>query len=420
MMRVLIVDDEPLVLLGLQSMMDWEAHGYQICGTARNGKLALDKILQVAPDIVITDIKMPVMDGLALARACHQKGLLPVFVMLTSYEEFSYVREALGLGTVDYLIKMELSESTLLSALKKASEKVQTEQTLRSRDVSALKRSVLNYRDRLLNRLYAAAISTEDKLDEQLHILNIHWQADAYVLASCDFVLSNPDLSPEDLVPINFSTVRMMEDTFNKHLPCFVSAIDLQHCVCCFSLTKEQCSNLESYLTPELERVSRIVSQYFSVRTLWVVSAPTSDRLSLSQRYAENDLLRPMLCAETPILFSPPDEPLDPRTQTVACIQQYIQTHLDQRLSLNDIASVFNFSPKYISMLFAKYGDSGFVEYVTEMRITAAKEMLATGNYKIYEIASKLGFESADYFSRVFKRVTGLSPRSYQQEYSDD
>ena len=62
-----------------------------------------------------------------------------------------------------------------------------------------------------------------------------------------------------------------------------------------------------------------------------------------------------------------------------------------------------------------KYGDSGFVEYITETRIAAAKEMLEQGDLKVYEIAEKLGYESAFYFSKVFKKVTGLSPREYQQ-----
>ena len=68
-----------------------------------------------------------------------------------------------------------------------------------------------------------------------------------------------------------------------------------------------------------------------------------------------------------------------------------------------------------VKTLFDKYGDSGFVEYITETRIASAKEMLEQGDLKVYEIAEKLGYESAFYFSKVFKKVTGLSPREYQQ-----
>jgi response regulator containing cheY-like receiver domain and araC-type DNA-binding domain len=101
--------------------------------------------------------------------------------------------------------------------------------------------------------------------------------------------------------------------------------------------------------------------------------------------------------------------------QVVAQVQEYIKNHLSEKLTLADVAAVFNFSPNYLSQLFGKYGDSGFVEYITETRIAAAKEMLEQGDLKVYEIAEKLGYESAFYFSKVFKKVTGLSPREYQQ-----
>ena len=95
--------------------------------------------------------------------------------------------------------------------------------------------------------------------------------------------------------------------------------------------------------------------------------------------------------------------------QVVAQVQEYIKNHLSEKLTLADVAAVFNFSPNYLSQLFGKYGDSGFVEYITETRIAAAKEMLEQGDLKVYEIAEKLGYESAFYFSKVFKKVTGLS-----------
>lgn len=74
---------------------------------------------------------------------------------------------------------------------------------------------------------------------------------------------------------------------------------------------------------------------------------------------------------------------------------------------------MFRISPHYLSVLFSKYNDGGFSDFVNQRKIDAAKQMMADGGYKIYEISDILGFQSAFYFSRVFKKVTVLSPRDY-------
>jgi len=101
------------------------------------------------------------------------------------------------------------------------------------------------------------------------------------------------------------------------------------------------------------------------------------------------------------------------RQQLVSNVQDYIRKNLEKRLSLPEVAAVFNFSPNYLSQLFTKYSGTGFVEYITGERINAAKKMLARGEGLVYEIAGKLGFENAFYFSKVFKKVEGISPREY-------
>lgn len=125
MTQVLLVDDEPLVLVGIQSMLRWEDYGARVVGTARNGVQALELIETLRPDLVIADIKMPVMDGLKLmetAQDTYQDP--PLFIMLTSFEEFAFVKEAISRQAVDYLIKLDLTQQALLGALRKAQERL--------------------------------------------------------------------------------------------------------------------------------------------------------------------------------------------------------------------------------------------------------------------------------------------------------
>lgn len=98
MFKVLLADDEPLVLIGIQGMIDWGSLGWEVSGMARNGSEALRLINETQPDLVLCDIRMPLMDGLELAAKCRETDeALPVFIMLTSYEEFSYVNLWLAL-----------------------------------------------------------------------------------------------------------------------------------------------------------------------------------------------------------------------------------------------------------------------------------------------------------------------------------
>ena len=418
MLRILLVDDEPLVLIGLQGMLEWEKLGYSICGTARNGKLALDLIEREKPDIVIADVKMPVMDGLTLARTCREQGPLPAFIMLTSFEEFDYIKQAMGVGVVDYLVKLDLTPENLQDALGRAAERVKKERTLlgTSPVQEDLAESVRTYQERFFVRLYAGLFQDESELEQPLQHMELDLKSDSYLVASCE-LCANTDLPPSQQLKLSFSCARMLENTLRNYLPCYVTGADVLRCNVLFCLTAAQSANYRALLRPLLEKASQILYNYFTVRGLWAVGRPVASLLGLSRRCRENAHLRPLLTAEKPLQFVEIAEgdATAGKMQVVAQVQDYIRSHLSEKLALADVAAVFNFSPNYLSQLFGKYGDSGFVEYITETRIAAAKEMLEQGDLKVYEIAEKLGYESSFYFSKVFKKVTGLSPREYQQ-----
>ncbi|MBO9609755.1 MAG: response regulator [Paenibacillaceae bacterium] len=117
--KVIIADDEVPIREQLR-LFAWEAHGYELAGEARHGQEALELCERLQPGIVVTDIVMPVMDGLRLARLLlDRQPALPV-ILLTSHREFDYARQALALGVSDYLLKGTFRDGELLAALDKA------------------------------------------------------------------------------------------------------------------------------------------------------------------------------------------------------------------------------------------------------------------------------------------------------------
>lgn len=130
MYKVLIVDDELYVRKGLINLMDWPSLQYEICGEAENGEQALGLIKQLVPDLVIVDIRMPVMDGLELIRQVKEEGgHQPMFIILSGYPDFSYAQQAFRYNVSDYILK-PVDEQELAATLKKGANTLNQKQLL--------------------------------------------------------------------------------------------------------------------------------------------------------------------------------------------------------------------------------------------------------------------------------------------------
>jgi YesN/AraC family two-component response regulator len=115
--NVLIVDDEPIIRIGLKTLVDWEQYGFQHVGEAADGEEAWAQMDLLQVDIVITDLLMPRMDGLALIRLI-QNHSRPIFVVVLScMDDFTYVKEAMRLGAKDYILKPTMEPEQLVSIL---------------------------------------------------------------------------------------------------------------------------------------------------------------------------------------------------------------------------------------------------------------------------------------------------------------
>lgn len=130
MFRVLIADDEQAVRIGMRSFIDWKKNGFELVGEAKDGKSALTLIQQTQPDIVITDLKMPGMNGLELINALNANNFHGKILVLSNYDEFDLVRNAMKAGASDYLLKVTMEPDELLDILKQLCEKLNSEKTI--------------------------------------------------------------------------------------------------------------------------------------------------------------------------------------------------------------------------------------------------------------------------------------------------
>ena len=271
----------------------------------------------------------------------------------------------------------------------------------------------MSYRDRLFLQLYSGSLTDRARFDRQCAELDLHFDAPQYVVALGS--LQVPEQATDQLLTLSTGVTRMAAETLPKYHPCRVTGMDLRH----FSvlLPLQEGEDPEATLAPALQATGQILYNYFSSPIYWAVGRPVKDILQVAQSQKDAFATLQLLRSDAPVVFyhERPNTPLDHRAQVVAQVQQYIREHLSERLTLNEVAAVFNFSPNYLSQLFAQNSESGFVEFVTATRIAAAKETMASTDMKIYEISNEVGFESAFYFSKVFKKLEGVSPREYIQ-----
>jgi len=166
MWQAIIVDDEPIIRFGIKASIDWQQEGIEIVADCANGAEALQLIQQKTIDILITDIKMPIMDGLALTRHALEHNANMKVILVSSYNDFDYVREGLKLGVVDYILKHTLEPEELLTVITRC--KTQLEQEKRgSTRISALKMNGLidqrrHFENKLKHYIIQSAVQLAD------------------------------------------------------------------------------------------------------------------------------------------------------------------------------------------------------------------------------------------------------------------
>ncbi|GAB6156028.1 hypothetical protein JCM17380_47800 [Desulfosporosinus burensis] len=129
-LKVLVVDDEKPARETLTYLIDWDATAFEIIATAKNGRDALEKYHTLEPDLIITDIQMPVMDGLSLIKAIKQVNKTSKFVILSCHEQFSYARAAIQMGVTDYLIKDLITPQDMYTVLVKVQKELEDQKVV--------------------------------------------------------------------------------------------------------------------------------------------------------------------------------------------------------------------------------------------------------------------------------------------------
>lgn len=530
MYRIILIDDEPLILAGIASLICWEEHDCCIVGKATNGHDAIDLILKTQPDIIITDIRMPVMNGLELIEACQEKHCEFAFIFLTNLEDFQLAKQAVHLGAIDYLVKLDLQPHMLIQALNRAKEYCSRMESHHNRELYTLllkdtqEQQERNYFSQLIlyppdndlppnpeisARYQSAYLILLQMKPEQIHfghaeaydfqfisnqLLDIvsgigarYFSAhtilmphkDTLLLVVCPKPESGNDKSlTEFCTKVNVALgtyfaltalfgisqkkaeLSMLPDAFRE------AQSALTHCYYESSLYIAFYKNQDSRLRQPAQRefninflkrsmsaavlenesqdlkeifcqLSELFIQYKPDKTQAVSACiniysylhdllpnesseenifPYSIDIAeqLSRLGSLDDILQWLnsFCDKICSLLTERKEKRSDKFVHMA--KRYIHEHYTEKLTLSDIADHLKISSGYLSTSFSSYMNQTVSDYIAEVKIEHAKELIDSGQYLIYEIANQLGFENAYYFSKVFKKITGMSPKNYE------
>ena len=537
MVKVYLVEDEIIIRQSIKNSIDWEKEGYEFIGDASDGELALPVILKEKPDILITDIRMPFMDGLELSRMV--KAELPdiKIVILSGYDDFEYAKQAIKIGVAEYLLK-PVSSAVLLEHLSEIAEKVRDERedlALKKVYYQEMQENEELIKMKFLGELISGKLSLADAMEKgkRFHmnlsgpfyriilfkfIQEDHVQAEqsealagayeavggyvdrfrdvfrfqrgvegwAFLLTSVEEEMETQTkafieglkavIAPFDTLTWFGGIGRELRYSFREADKAFAGRFVQKpnQIISVEQLNFEQQDNeFDANIFGEINQFDQIITRFLSSGSLEEVESFVGALFTeISEDHFRSLMIRQYIIMNiyaTVLTFCKKlrkdagaegeaygqwegirenEEILKQAVTTaesVDDIKDYIGTLLDhaielrntvggrrysdiiqtakerieqdymsEDISLNSVAAEVCMSPSYFSSVFSKEMGKTFIEYLTEVRMEKAKQYLACSSMKTSEISYEVGYKDPHYFSYIFKKTQGCTPKEYR------
>jgi two-component system response regulator YesN len=394
MYKLIIVDDEPLVKIGMETMIDYNKMGIEVVGTAPNGKIAFDMIRELEPHIVITDIKMPVMSGLELVEECN-KSLTnsPQFIILTSFEEFDYVRRAMRSNVVDYIVKMELDPDLLVKTLEKAINILNKAGVNNKKDQYTSDVFINRFLNRLLNNLF----SSEQEINEKLYRFNLDFSGKRFLSIFAKIDNINLDsLDYEENYNLYLNVINVAKLILSKYLKGYTVAYNQTAfgIILCFQSEEDIKETCQKILT----HIRELCIRYFNVYLKFGVGSYVDSLLKLSSSFYEaQNALEYNRDPEKTISFYSEDEYISLQAPTIDIIE--VNKRVIKALETYDVQGFSKIIEKLI--------------YNIEHQVTIIEDSINIISGIIHLIINNLD-NGEELLHEAFKDY----PKSYQSIYS--
>ena len=540
--KLILVDDEEEVRKGILEKIEWNKYGFEVVGEAENGIEALEKAERTLPDLIITDIKMPFMDGLELSERIREKLPTTRIIILTGFDEFEYAKKAIKLDVVEYALK-PISADELIEVLIRVKGKLDDEMT-QKKDIEMLKenyrKSLPILREKFLGSLITNRLSKGEILERACNYgLRLNCNGFIVSVIRLDSDIQIEDLHGVDCVSssdnrelIKVAILNMTEEISNK----YGSGIVFLHndnIVTIFTSEVDDKNELIGKALSTLEELRQSIEKYYKITATFGVGAYCNDITNIGYSFESaitaldyrgifksnsiiciedlehkvvqnivfdelrsrsfiscikvgtqseiedtiNELFKDIIDGNvsfkdyqiylldilTTILKTARDLLVDmdkifgpnynlfvemykfkdinrvkewlinictkmkgyvskDRQDNCRLIVKkatgYIEDfYNDSELTIDKMCKHLHISPTYFSTIFKRETKFTFINYLTHIRMEAAKELLRTTNCKSFEIAKRVGYSEPNYFSYCFKKSFNISPSEYRKDF---
>lgn len=412
--RIILVDDEEEIRKGIARRIDWQSLGFELIGDAENGEDALEKIEQLEPDVVMTDIRMPYMDGLTLCTRIRQKYPSMKILLFSGYDDFEYAKQAIKLNVSEYILKpvnMEELSEILTRVRRKLDEEIEQRRNI---DLlrESYRQSIPILREVFLNDMVRGNVEAsgiEERLKEYgVDLLNARKWIAAVVEVEGD------EYQRRELNAI--SVRRLLEDILQNYVR--FSIFNSAAGIAMLAAIDEE--NSQTRLIDLLGEICREAERLLDVTVTIGVghSCESLGQICEAYRSAVEALRYQSLVGTGKTIYINDMKREREHTAKKAILEarQYILDHYqDPDLSVDVLCRNLHMSPAYFSTMFKKETGQAYIAFLTEVRLNKAVELLNQTDEKTYVIAQKVGYQEQNYFSYVFKKKYGVSPTKFRE-----
>jgi two-component system response regulator YesN len=416
--RLLIVDDEQEVREILSEIVDWDSLGFEVVQTLKDGREAIAYLKEHAVEAVLTDIKMTFESGIDIAQYINDQRLSVKVVLLSGYQEFQLAREAIRYNVSDYLLK-----PTDLDELYRVFQKLKKELDLGMQDEQTWRKHKNLFSSYLLFHSDAAS----DEIAKQVQQLNAAIRPLRDPCALLEITVAKEDESDVSRVDISNSKLSLAKMMVNQFPAWFMLVDDREQTPFYAVLFMTLDDNLNnSRLEILLDRLKHSMQRLNGIMALQIKfrSFNWFDNLTLLlAEYRRRDQ-----GSVSPDQVGMGDDRSDDGTNRSVAQQSsgkwavrhaivYIDENYMKNLSLDLVASQIHLNPVYFGHLFKNETSKNFSDYLVEVRLKHAKQLLQATPLKIYEICERVGYKDIKYFYKLFKKHVGVTPSEYRERH---